>query len=114
MVVLTEPCTTADDGKPFTTKLEKVAPVPADTDDTAPVTLEVTTGANDVPLNTVRPVRLPVLVCVCAWFGAADTKVPTSMVPFITDVTVVADALNDKTDAKIIIFFIFIVPISLI
>jgi hypothetical protein len=113
MVALTLPCTTADAGAPLTTKDVCVKPVPDDTDDAAPDTLDVMTGIADVPPITVEPVSDPVDVCVWCWFGAADTNVPTSIEPFMTEVTAVvvtgvAVALNDAANTNSANFFILL------
>lgn len=84
-------------------------------DDTAPDTLEVMTGTADVPLITVDPVNDPVEVWVWYWLGAAVTNVPTSIDPFITEVTAVvvtgvaaaAAALNDISANNANFFILF-------
>lgn len=83
-------------------------------DDTAPDTLEVMTGTAAVPLITVDPVNDPVEVWVWYWLGAAVMNVPTSIDPFITEVTAVvvtgvAVTLNDMS-ANNANFFILVFP----
>tara|TARA_R110000868_G_C10710507_1_gene749906 strand:- start:63 stop:413 length:351 start_codon:yes stop_codon:yes gene_type:complete len=50
--------------------------------------LEVMIGTAVVPVTDVEPLNEPTLVCDTHCPGAADTKVPTSIEPFITDTTV--------------------------